>query len=95
MRGAGGIIARERQARNVKLRWPMKRIIIKASTQEAMDSIMALDDILLSQSNTKSVQYIKPGQEWDETILNVIPNPHAIGKVYRQWSLKNRGAAQV
>ncbi len=95
------IITRERQARNVKLRWPMKRIIIKASTQEAMDSIMALDDILLSQSNTKSVQYIKPGQEWDETILNVIPNPHAIGKVYRQWSskiavlLKSRPARQI
>ncbi len=95
------IITRERQARNVKLRWPMKRIIIKASTQEAMDSIMALDDILLSQSNTKSVQYIKPGQEWEETILNVIPNPHAIGKVYRQWSskiavlLKSRPAKQI
>ncbi|MEM2943770.1 MAG: class I tRNA ligase family protein, partial [Methanomassiliicoccales archaeon] len=95
------IVTKERQAQGVKLRWPLRRIIIKANSNEVMNSIKSLESILLSQANVKTIEYVDPGEEWEELILNVVPNPHAIGKVYRQWSskiavlLKTRPAKQV
>jgi isoleucyl-tRNA synthetase len=60
-----------------------------------------MEEVLLSQANVKKVEYIPPGQEWKEMVLDVVPNPNAIGKVYRQWSskiammLKTRSAADI
>lgn len=94
-------ITKERQKKNVKLRWPLQRIVVQLSTKEAMDLIKPLEEVLLSQANVKNIEYVPPGQDWDELILDVIPNPNAIGKVYRQWSskiavmLKNRPAQDI
>jgi isoleucyl-tRNA synthetase len=95
------LVTKERQARNVKLRWPMKRIVIKSDSGDALETLRVMEGVLLSQANVKVLEYIPPGQEWGETILNAIPNPNAIGKVYRQWSskiavlLKSRPAKQI
>ena len=95
------LIARIRQDSNINLRWPLKRIVIKAQTQEVADSIAILKDALLSQNNIKELQMVPMGEEWEEMILGVVPNPNAIGKVYRQWSskiavmLKNRPARTI
>ncbi|MGD9963453.1 MAG: DUF835 domain-containing protein, partial [Thermoplasmata archaeon] len=51
--------------------------------------------------NIKEIDLVPIGEEWEEMILSVVPNPNAIGKVYRQWStkiavlLKNRPAKSV
>lgn len=82
------IITRERQNKNMKLRWPLKRMILLPSTTDSLESLKQLEDILLPQANVKSIEYVAPGEEWSESILNVIPNPNAIGKVYRQWASK-------
>lgn len=95
------IVTRERQSRGVKLRWPLKRIAIKAKTKETLESLRTLESVLSSQANLKNVEYVEPGGDWKDMILNVIPNPMAIGKVYRQWSskiailLKSRPASQI
>ncbi|MGQ9587971.1 MAG: isoleucine--tRNA ligase [Thermoplasmata archaeon] len=95
------IVARIRQEANMNLRWPLKRIVIKAQSDEIIEAIMALKDPLLSQNNIKDLQMVPVGEEWDEMILSVVPNPNAIGKVYRQWSskiavlLKNRPAKTI
>jgi len=95
------LIARIRQDSNINLRWPLKRIVIKAQTPEVADSIIMLKDSLLSQNNIKELQIVPMGEEWEEMILGVVPNPNAIGKVYRQWSskiavmLKNRPARTI
>ncbi|HSA35903.1 MAG TPA: class I tRNA ligase family protein, partial [Methanomassiliicoccales archaeon] len=81
-------VTRERQLKNVKLRWPMKRIVIKVDSNDALTSLRALESILKSQANVKEIEYVGTGEEWSETILNVVPNPMAIGKVYRQWASK-------
>ena len=92
------LIARIRQDSNVNLRWPLMRIIIKAQSDDVIAAIMMLRDPLLAQNNIKDIQMVPVGEEWDELILSVVPNPNAIGKVYRQWSskiavlLKNRPA---
>ncbi len=95
------IVARIRQEANINLRWPVKRIIIKPQSDEVIESILSLKDSLLSQNNVKDLQMVPVGEEWDEMILSVVPNPNAIGKVYRQWSskiavlLKNRPAKTI
>jgi isoleucyl-tRNA synthetase len=95
------IIARMRQEANINLRWPLKRIVVKAQSDEVIESILSLKDSLLSQNNIKDLQMVPVGEEWDEMILSVVPNPNAIGKVYRQWSskiavlLKNRPAKTI
>lgn len=95
------IVARIRQESNVNLRWPLKRIVMKVQDEETADVILQLKDALLSQNNIKDLQMVAMGEEWDEMILSVVPNPNAIGKVYRQWSskiavlLKNRPAKSI
>ena len=95
------IVARVRQETNINLRWPMKRIIVKAQTDEDIEALLQLKDALLSQNNIKDLQMVPIGEEWDEMMLSVVPNPNAIGKVYRQWSskiavlLKNRPAKSI
>jgi isoleucyl-tRNA synthetase len=94
-------VARLRQEANMNLRWPIKRIIVKAQNDEVVDALQGLRDALLSQNNVKDLQLVPVGEEWDEMILSVVPNPNAIGKVYRQWSskiavlLKNRPAKTI
>jgi len=95
------IVARIRQEANMNLRWPLKRIVIKGQSDEIVESLMSLKDVVLSQNNIKDLLLIPVGEEWDEMILSVVPNPNAIGKVYRQWSskiavlLKNRPAKTI
>ncbi len=95
------IVARVRQESNVNLRWPLKRVVIKAASMDVSESLVQLKDTLLSQNNIKDLQMVPEGEEWDEMLLSVVPNPNAIGKVYRQWSskiavlLKNRPAKSI
>ena len=81
-------VTRERQLKNVKLRWPMKRIVIKVENDDHLPALRSMEEILRSQANVKEVEYVGAGEEWSETILNVVPNPMAIGKVYRQCASK-------
>ncbi|HXZ24487.1 MAG TPA: isoleucine--tRNA ligase [Methanomassiliicoccales archaeon] len=95
------IVTKERQARNIKLRWPIKRVVVKAASNDSYEAMRALESVILSQANVKRVEYVAPGLEWEEVVLSAVPNPNAIGKVYRQWSskiavlLKSRPAKQI
>ncbi|HUL39495.1 MAG TPA: DUF835 domain-containing protein, partial [Methanomassiliicoccales archaeon] len=95
------LVTKERQSRNIKLRWPMKRVVVRAVNNDAMESMKQLESVIFSQANVKAIEYIPPGQEWSEIVLTAEPNPNAIGKVYRQWAskiavlLKSRPAKQI
>lgn len=80
--------AKARQDAQLNLRWPIKRIVLKADSDDVLDKLNSLKDILLDQLNAKELEVVPMGEEWEEMILAVIPNPNAIGKVYRQWSSK-------
>ena len=101
VRDISEIVARVRQENDINLRWPLKRIVVKAQSKEISDALVGLREVLLSQNNIKELQIVPQGEEWDEMILSVVPNPNAIGKVYRQWSskiavlLKNRPAKTI
>jgi len=81
-------IANARQEQGLNLRWPLKRIVIKADADDVLDKINLFKDILLEQVNAKNLVTIPVGEEWEDLILEVVPNPNAIGMVYRQWSSK-------
>jgi len=78
--------ARQEAKRN--LRWPLKRIVLKTDSEDTKDRLESLKDIILDQINAKQLEFIPAGEEWEELALTVVPNPNAIGKVYRQWSSK-------
>ena len=82
------ISASERQKNNVKLRWPLKRMVIAGETSIINESVASFESVLVQQANLKAVEYVEPQKTWKDMRLRVIPNPHAIGKVYRQWSSK-------
>jgi len=94
-------VFKARQESGMKLRWPLARIMIKPSDEQNRRSIGRMLDIIEKQANVKSSRLLQVGQEWDELVLTVVPNPNAIGKIYRQWSgkiammLKARPAAEV
>ncbi len=95
------VLARVRQEANVNLRWPLKRVVVKCESDDDTDALLQLKKPMLNQNNVKNLQMIPIGEEWDEMVLSVVPNPNAIGKVYRQWSskiavlLKNRPAKAI
>ena len=81
-------IANARQNAQLNLRWPLKRIIVKADADDVLERLGSMKETLLSQINAKEMQTISMGEDWEELILTVDPNPNAIGMVYRQWSSK-------
>ncbi len=95
------VITRERQEVGLKLRWPLKRVVIKGGEKSLQKQLEPLEEVLKSQANVKDIEYVDPEDEWDEMLLDVIPNPNVIGKVYRQWSskiavlLKSRSAHKI
>jgi isoleucyl-tRNA synthetase len=77
-----------RQKAGIKLRWPVKLIVIKAQTPEIEDAVEAMEDVILRQSNAKALELVKMGDEWTGMELEVKPNMEVIGPVFRQWASK-------
>lgn len=81
-------VASARQKAGIKLRWPVKKVVIKVNTPEAEDAVEALKEVVLHQSNAKAVEVVKMGEEWKGMELEVRPNMEVIGPVFRQWASK-------
>jgi isoleucyl-tRNA synthetase len=81
-------VSKARQSQGIKLRWPVKEVVVKCADKETAAGLKAFESILLEKLNTKKLQILKPGEEWDGLTLEVKPNPEAIGKVYRQWATR-------
>ncbi len=77
-----------RQKAKLKLRWPCKRIIVSADEQDVVDAVKSLEEILISQVNTKSIEIIPPGEQWGEFELEIQPNLSTLGPIFK----KNTGA---
>ena len=90
-----------RRKAGVPVRWPMERMVVKAASREVVEAVELFGDFIRGELNIRSIEVVPPAQEWEEMILEVEPNPDAIGLVYRQWSsriavmLKNRPAKKI
>ncbi len=92
---------RARKKAGIGLRWPVNRIVVKAHSPEVVEAKELFEDFIKEELNVRTVEVVSPAEEWKEMILEVHPNPDAIGLVYRQWSsriavmLKNRPAKKI
>ena len=76
-------LAKERQKRGRKLRWPVRLVALKGASAEAAKALADLRDIFLDQANAKDVVLMKPTDEFPGMALVLKPDANAIGKAYR------------
>ncbi len=81
-------VAAARQKARIKLRWPVKLVVVKANSPEVEDAVEALEDVILRQTNAKSLELVRMGEQWGGMELEVKPNMEVIGPVFRQWASK-------
>jgi isoleucyl-tRNA synthetase len=77
------VLAKERQKRSRKLRWPVRLVGLKGASQEAAAALAELRDIFLDQANAKDLVLMKPSDEFPGMALVLKANTNAIGKAYR------------
>ena len=79
------VVSKARQKHQMKLRWPVKKVVVKAPPEDAARALNTFRDVVMSQANAKELVILKPDEQFDGMQLLVQPNPQAIGKVYKQW----------
>ncbi len=60
----GGATARQKAG--LKLRWPVREVLVKASSQEVKESAQRLENVLKSQLNCKKLLILGPGETTEE-----------------------------
>ncbi|HWG89248.1 MAG TPA: isoleucine--tRNA ligase [Candidatus Thermoplasmatota archaeon] len=73
--------ANARQKANMKLRWPVGKIVLATESREVRDAVTRFRDIVLEQTNAKSVEFVTG--EWEQLELVAVPNKAYIGKTLR------------
>ncbi|GAI54034.1 unnamed protein product, partial [marine sediment metagenome] len=68
----GGAAARQ-QAR-LKLRWPVSKAVIRASSSEVKSALQGLQDVLQGQLNCKELVLLGPEEQSDESRLVIKPD---------------------
>ncbi|MEE9151467.1 MAG: isoleucine--tRNA ligase [Thermoplasmata archaeon] len=81
-------VASARQKAGIKLRWPVKLVVVKTNSPEVEDAVEAMESVILRQTNAKSLELVRMGDEWKGMELEVKPNMEVIGPVFRQWASK-------
>lgn len=94
-------LAKERQKRGRKLRWPVRLVAVKGATAETAKALTDLRDVFLAQANAKDVVLMRPADEFPGMVLVLKPDANAIGKAYRAllpkiaMVLESRSAEEV
>lgn len=73
-----------RQKLKRKLRWPVKRIVVAPKTDEVALAVKSLESVLKEQTNAKKIVLLTAGKPWEELGVEVVPNPSAIGPVFKK-----------
>jgi isoleucyl-tRNA synthetase len=81
-------VASARQKAGIKLRWPVKLVVVKVKSPEIEEAVEALKSVILHQANAKALELVRMGEEWRGMELEVKPNMEVIGPVFRQWASK-------
>ena len=71
--------ANARQKVKRKLRWPVKRIIIKTEDEKIKKAIYALENLIKDRTNSKAILVVS---EWEELEYEVIPQMSVIGPAF-------------
>ncbi|HEX2022625.1 MAG TPA: class I tRNA ligase family protein, partial [Candidatus Thermoplasmatota archaeon] len=70
-----------RQKANMKLRWPVARLVVATESADVRSALSRFEPLLLEQANAKAIEVV--GGEWEGLDLAAVPNKALIGKTYR------------
>ena len=79
------VVAKVRHKENMKLRWPVRSVTLRAPTEEAEAALGPLRHVFLEMANVKAVHLIPAEGAVEEMELALSPDPQAIGKAYKAW----------
>ncbi|PKK81077.1 MAG: isoleucine--tRNA ligase, partial [Thermoplasmata archaeon HGW-Thermoplasmata-2] len=74
--------ANARQKAQMKLRWPVKRIIVASESPKVLGSIESLESLVKDQINVKKVEFISG--VWGELKVQFVPKQGAIGPAFKK-----------
>jgi isoleucyl-tRNA synthetase len=72
-----------RQKAKRKLRWPVRKIVVAAGTGDAVTAVKDLTGVIREQTNAKEVVLLAPGEAYADLGVEVVPNPKAIGPMFK------------
>ncbi|HUR69274.1 MAG TPA: isoleucine--tRNA ligase, partial [Candidatus Thermoplasmatota archaeon] len=70
-----------RQKANMKLRWPVAKLVVATDDIEVKAALTRFRPIVLEQANAKEVEFV--GGEWEKLDIAAVPNKQFVGKTYR------------
>ncbi len=74
--------ANARQKAQIKLRWPVKRIIVASESPGVLESIESLESLVKDQINVKKVELVRG--VWGELKVQFVPKQGAIGPIFKK-----------
>jgi isoleucyl-tRNA synthetase len=72
-----------RQKAKRKLRWPVSKIVVAAETGDVVTAVKDLTGVIKEQTNAREIVLLAPGEAYAELGVEVMPNPKAIGPVFK------------
>jgi len=82
------VVNTARREAGIGRRWPLNKIVVKPANEDVANGIKGFSNLIAQYANVQVVEVLPFGQEWDMMVVEVRPNPNAIGRVYRQWASK-------
>ncbi|MEM3341764.1 MAG: isoleucine--tRNA ligase [Thermoplasmata archaeon] len=73
-----------RQKAKLKLRWPCRKLIIKADTDEITDAAYSLTELIKFQTKSKEVEVISPKDELPGMWMKSVPVKKEIGPAFKK-----------
>ncbi|MFY4811378.1 isoleucine--tRNA ligase [Haloarcula sp. AONF1] len=71
-----------RQQADRKLRWPVKRVIIKAPNQSVVDAVTSQRDLLKERLNAREIEIYGPGEQWEELSYSAEADMSELGPAF-------------
>ncbi|HWH08496.1 MAG TPA: isoleucine--tRNA ligase, partial [Candidatus Thermoplasmatota archaeon] len=81
VRAAVDAAAHARQKANMKLRWPVAKLVFASDDPDVRTALTRFRPLLLEQANAKDADLVSG--EWERLDLALVPNKAVIGKTYR------------
>lgn len=75
-----GLVRAMRMKSNLKVRQPLKKIIVPVSTEEQKQSIAAMENVILDEINVKAIEFVH--DESDLVLTKAKPNFRSLGQKY-------------
>ncbi len=74
--------SRARQDAGRKLRWPVTRIVVDATTEAVGEALADHDDLLAERLNARRIEVVEPGGDWEELQYTATADMSELGPAF-------------